>query len=84
MAGFESACVSVAAAPARDGEPTMGDVIAGCVVEIKSGRDFFAERGGGLDPPASLSANTDLSTDVLDLRPARPADARRWRRCSAS
>jgi myo-inositol-1(or 4)-monophosphatase len=60
MAGFEAACVSVALA-GLDSEPTMGDVIAGCIVEIKSGRAFYAERGGGLDPTPSLSANRDLS-----------------------
>jgi myo-inositol-1(or 4)-monophosphatase len=61
IAGFESACVSVAAAPLGDREPTMSDVIAGCVVEIKSGAAFFAARGGGLDPEPRLSQNTDLS-----------------------
>ena len=60
MAGFEAACVSVALAT-LDGEPTIGDVTAGCIVEIKSGRAFYAERGGGLDPAPSLSANRDLS-----------------------
>ncbi len=59
LAGFEAACVSVAAAP-LDGEPTMGDVSAGCIVEIKSGARFSAERGGGLEPAPSLSANTQL------------------------
>jgi myo-inositol-1(or 4)-monophosphatase len=62
MAGLESACVSVAAAPLdSDREARMGDVVTGCVVEIKSGRAFAAERGGGLDPAPSLSANRDLS-----------------------
>ena len=62
MAGFEAACVSVAAAPLdSDTEPRMGDVETGCVIEIKSGRAFVAERGGGLDPAPSLSANRDLS-----------------------
>jgi myo-inositol-1(or 4)-monophosphatase len=61
MAGFESACVSVAAAPLGGGEPTMGDVVAGCIVEVKSGAAFFATRGGGLDPEPRLSRNTDLS-----------------------
>ena len=62
MAGLEAACVSVAAARLdSDGEPRMGDVETGCVVEIKSGRAFVAERGGGLDPAPSLSANRDLS-----------------------
>ena len=55
MAGFESACVSVAAAPLA-GEPTMADVEVGCVVEIKSGATFMAIRGGGVEPSARLSA----------------------------
>ncbi len=60
MAGFESACVSVAAAPLGD-EPTMGDVQVGCVAEIKSGALFVAERGGGCAPAPKLSANADLA-----------------------
>ena len=60
MAGFEAACVSVALAP-LDGDPTIGDVETGCVVEIKSGRVFAAERGAGADPPPSLSRNADVS-----------------------
>jgi myo-inositol-1(or 4)-monophosphatase len=60
MAGFEAACVSVAAAR-LDGEPTMGDVRVGCVCEIKSGALFVAERGEGCDPAPRLSANTDIS-----------------------
>jgi myo-inositol-1(or 4)-monophosphatase len=75
MAGLESACVSVAAAP-LDGEPTMGDVTVGCVVEIKSGRCFVAERGTSVDPPPSLSANRQISrmfwTYGLRGRPVRP------------
>lgn len=74
MAGFEAACVSVAAAP-LDGEPCMGDVEVGCVVEIKSGRAFVAERGRGLEPAPALSANSDLSrlfwTYGLRGRPVR-------------
>jgi myo-inositol-1(or 4)-monophosphatase len=74
MAGFEAACVSVAAAPLHS-EPTMGDVEVGCVVEIKSGQAFVAERGRGLEPAARLSANTDLSrmfwTYGLRGRPVR-------------
>jgi myo-inositol-1(or 4)-monophosphatase len=61
MAGFEAACVSVAVAPLGDGNPAMGDVRVGCVVEIKSGRVFVAERGNGLDPASRLSENSDLS-----------------------
>ena len=62
MAGFEAACVSVAAARLdSEGEARMGDVETGCVVEIKSGRAFVAERGGRLDPAPSPSSNRDLS-----------------------
>jgi myo-inositol-1(or 4)-monophosphatase len=60
MAGFEAACVSVAAAR-LEGEPTIADVDVGCVIEIKSGVAFVAERGRGVDPEPRLSANTDLS-----------------------
>ncbi len=74
LAGFESACVSVAAAR-LEGEPTMGDVAIGCIVEIKSGAAFIAERGGGLDPAPQLSSNTRLErmfwTYGLRGRPAR-------------
>jgi myo-inositol-1(or 4)-monophosphatase len=74
LAGFESACVSVAAAPLH-GEPTMGDVEAGCIVEIKSGAAFVAERGEGLDPAPRLSSNTRLERMFwsygLRGRPAR-------------
>ena len=48
----------------------------GCMVEIKSGRRFVAERGGGLEPAATLSANADARPDVLDLRPPRPPGQR--------
>jgi myo-inositol-1(or 4)-monophosphatase len=62
LAGFESACVSVAAAALAGGEPCMGDVEVGVVVEIKSGARFVAVRGEGVrsDPPVALSANEDL------------------------
>jgi myo-inositol-1(or 4)-monophosphatase len=59
MAGLESCCVSVAAAPMAS-EPTMADVQVGCVLEVKSGQSFVAERGQGLEPAASLSANRSL------------------------
>jgi myo-inositol-1(or 4)-monophosphatase len=77
MAGLEACCVSVAAAPLRDGV-TMGDVTVGCVVEIPTGTVFLAERGRGLveSPPVRLSANRDLSrlfwTYGFRGRPARP------------
>jgi myo-inositol-1(or 4)-monophosphatase len=61
LAGFESSCVSVAAAPLRD-DVTMGEVEVGCVVEIKSGHVFLAERGRGLTEggPVRLSKNTSI------------------------
>lgn len=59
LAGLESACVSVAAAP-LDGEPTMADVEVGCVVEIKSGARFLAIRDGGVEPAPALSAQTEI------------------------
>jgi myo-inositol-1(or 4)-monophosphatase len=77
LAGLESCCVSVAAAPLRDGV-TMGEVSAGCVVEIPSGAVFLAERGRGLvgSPPVRLSANEDIErmfwTYGFRGRPARP------------
>lgn len=78
LAGFESCCVSVAAAPLRDGV-TMGDVEIGCVVEIKSGVTFLAARGEGLleGPRPRLSANDRLERMFwvygLRGRPARPS-----------
>jgi myo-inositol-1(or 4)-monophosphatase len=87
MAGFEACCVSVAAAPldARGGRgPTMGDVHTGCIVEIKSGAVFVAERGAGVeirDPDGRaaeplLSENTELEKLFWTLgfrgRPAMP------------
>jgi myo-inositol-1(or 4)-monophosphatase len=75
LAGLESCCVSVAAAR-LDGEPTMGDVEVGCVLELKSGAGFVAERGAGLEPAARLSRNTSLErmfwTYGFRGRPARP------------
>ena len=62
LAGLEAACTSVALAPLGDGEPTMGDVIEGAVVEIKSGEWFSASRGEGCraSKPIALSHNTDI------------------------
>jgi myo-inositol-1(or 4)-monophosphatase len=77
LAGFESCCVSVAAAPFRDGV-AMGDVNVGCVVEIPSGIVFLAERGAGVleAPPVRLSSTDRLErmfwTYGLRGRPARP------------
>jgi myo-inositol-1(or 4)-monophosphatase len=77
MAGLESCCVSVAAAPLGN-EPAMGDVTVGCVVEIKSGTVFLAERGAGVveGPPVLLSRNERIDrmfwTYGFRGRPARP------------
>jgi myo-inositol-1(or 4)-monophosphatase len=74
LAGLESCCVSVAAAR-LDGEPTMGEVEVGCIVEIKSGERFIAERGGGVEPEPRLSRNTRVErmfwTYGLRGRPVR-------------
>src|SRR5262245_3425847 len=74
LAGLESCCVSVAAAR-LDGEPSMGDVEIGCIVEIPSGERFRAERGKGIEPAPRLSANTELErmfwTYGLRGRPVR-------------
>jgi myo-inositol-1(or 4)-monophosphatase len=77
LAGLESCCVSVAAAP-LDREPVMGDVTVGCVVEIPSGRVFLAERGAGVveGPPVRLSENERIDRMFWAFgfrgRPARP------------
>jgi myo-inositol-1(or 4)-monophosphatase len=77
MAGLESCCVSIAAAPLRVGV-TMGEVEIGCVVEIPSGVVFLAERGKGVleGPPVKLSANERIDrmfwTYGFRGRPARP------------
>jgi myo-inositol-1(or 4)-monophosphatase len=78
LAGLEAACTSVALAPLGEGEPTMGDVTEGAVVEIKSGEWFAAERGAGCraSRPLALSPNTDLERLFwvygFTRRPARP------------
>ncbi|HEU4980697.1 MAG TPA: inositol monophosphatase family protein [Solirubrobacterales bacterium] len=74
LAGFESCCVSIAAAR-LDSDPTMGGVEVGCVMELKSGASFVAERGRGLEPAARLSGNRSLErmfwTYGFRGRPAR-------------
>lgn len=75
MAGLESACVSVAAAPLEH-EPTMADVEVGCVIEIKSGARFLAAKGEGPNPVPELSTQTStermLWTYGFRGRPAVP------------
>lgn len=78
MAGLESACVAVALAPLGNGEPTMADIAAGCVVEIKSGEWFVAKRGEGLRAtrPVALTRCVEVETMFWGYgfrgRPARP------------
>ena len=60
MAGLESACVSVAAAPYRNGSPTMADVEVGLVIEIKSGDRFLAVRGESVEPAPELGTTTSI------------------------
>ena len=78
MAGLESACVAVALAPLHDGHPTMGDVQLGCVLEIKTGDWFLAQRGGGLRSSRAIrpSSSTDVSRMFWGYgfrgRPVRP------------
>ncbi len=62
MAGLESACVSIAAAPWQgDGPgPLMRDVEVGLIVEILSGRRFFAVRGEGVEPAPELGTTTEI------------------------
>ncbi len=80
MAGLESSCVAVALAPLGDGEPTMADVSAGAVVEIKSGDWFLAARGAGIidsTRPVRLSSNVDVGRMFWGYgfrgRPVRPS-----------
>ena len=79
MAGLESACVAVALAPLGDGEPTMGDLVRACVVEIKSGGWFVAVRGEGVTRSSgdvALSTCTEVERMFWAYgfrgRPARP------------
>jgi myo-inositol-1(or 4)-monophosphatase len=63
MAGLESACVAVALAPLGDGQPTMAEISAASVVEIKSGAWFLAARGQGVQMSSGeprLSPNHEL------------------------
>ena len=68
LAGLESCCVSIAAAP-LDGEPRFRDITHGCVVEIKSGRVFLT---GELDPRLSPNERLDRMFWAFGFR-GRPA-----------
>ena len=66
-AGFEMACVSIAAVPPL-AAPTMGDVAAGVVQEIKNGDLFVAEKGAGFSmTTASGAAIPFLPTARTDV-----------------
>ena len=65
IAGLESACVAVALAPLGDGEPRMADLELGCVVEIKSGDWFLAQRGHGLQSSRRIAPSA--ATDVAQM-----------------
>lgn len=66
-AGLEMCTVSIAAARMGDGRPTVGDVVAAHVLELKTGAWLYADVNGGLEsagydrPVPCLSGNTDLS-----------------------
>ncbi len=83
LAGLESCCVSVAAAP-LDSEPTMADVQVGCVLELKSGASFVAERGRGLEPGGAAVARTAPSSGCSGPTASGGALRGRWSRCSPS
>jgi myo-inositol-1(or 4)-monophosphatase len=65
MAGLESACVAVALAPLGDGEPTMADLAVGCVVEIKSGDWYLAERGRGVRCTRAVSLSPAVAVERM-------------------
>ena len=83
MAGLESCCVSVAAAPLGDGEPDDGRRRrAACVVEIKSGaRVRRRARAGPGDPSAERRSASARSARTTTCRgcsgPSASAAARR-------
>jgi len=67
-AGLEMATVSIAAAPMGDGRPTLGDVCAAHVLELKTGAWLYAEdahpvieSSGYPWPVPTLSPNPDLT-----------------------
>jgi myo-inositol-1(or 4)-monophosphatase len=69
-AGFEMACVSIAAVPPVP-VPTMGDVVAGVLHEIKSGDLFVAEKGAGFSMTRAaggeIAFNPSSSADLQSL-----------------
>ncbi|BCJ67363.1 inositol monophosphatase family protein [Polymorphospora rubra] len=66
-AGLEMGTVSIAAARMGDGRPTVGDVTAAHVLELKTGAWLYADDSTGIEssgyawPVPRLSPNTDLT-----------------------
>ncbi|MEV7232021.1 inositol monophosphatase family protein [Polymorphospora sp. NPDC051019] len=66
-AGLEMGTVSIAAAPIGDGRPTLRDVTAAHVLELKTGAWLYADDTTGVEaagypwPVPRLSPNTDLT-----------------------
>ena len=64
-AGFETCCVTLAVGPPGDGV-TLGDLTYGCIVEIATGAEFEARRGGGARAEGrSLSPSKATALDGL-------------------
>jgi myo-inositol-1(or 4)-monophosphatase len=78
IAGLESACVAVALAPLGDGDPTMADLRLGCVIEIKTGDWFLAERGVGVRSSRQIAPSPEADLGRMFWaygfrgRPVRP------------
>ena len=81
LAGLESCCVSVAAAP-LDAEPTMATWQVGCVLELKSGQAFVAERGRGLAAGGGTVRRTTRSSGCSGPTASAAGRRGRWSRCS--
>jgi myo-inositol-1(or 4)-monophosphatase len=79
--GFEACVISIATTRIIE-RPVMSDVDNGLVMEIVSGRYFYAERGsgariyqGGASRKPKLSENLDLETVAWSMTvPGRPAE----------
>jgi myo-inositol-1(or 4)-monophosphatase len=69
-AGFEMACVSIAAVPPAPA-PAMGDVIAGVIQEIKTGDLFVAEKDAGFTMTradgAEIPFNPTVRADIESI-----------------
>ena len=70
--------------PGSTAEPTMGDVQVGCVLELKSGAAFVAERGAGLEPAAQPLGEPLAWSGCSGPTASAAARRGRWSRCSPS